>query len=113
MQPVRGVDRQPPLGGAEDRDPPVALTRVGDEAPDELRPAIRRSDGIARDDRDAADDAVGEKRGLVVGEEVRLVGAEHERRERVEAPRLHECSGQLALVLGLHAPGAATARASR
>ena len=67
---------------------------VLDERPSELGERVRRADRVARDDRDAADDTVGEERRLAVVEEVRLVGAKHERRQRVDAPRVHERARQ-------------------
>ena len=102
VQSVCGVDRQPGFGCAEDRDPPVAGASASDEAADERGAFVRRADRIAGDDCDAADDAVGEERRLVVVEEVRLVGAEDERRQRVDAPGLDECRRQLPLALCLH-----------
>ena len=101
MQPVPRVQRQPTLGGSEDRDPPVALVRVGDEQPQELVERLRRADRVARDDRHAAQHPVGEKRRLLRPEEVRLVGPEHERRERVHSPRAHQRRCELALAMPL------------
>src|SRR5438128_10771749 len=85
------------LGGAEDGDPPVARVRELDEALEELAVPRRRADRIARDDGHAADDLVRKERALVVGEEVRLVGAEDEGRERVHPPRRDERPRDLAL----------------
>ena len=69
--------------------------------------------GIAGDDCDAADDAVGEERRLVVVEEVRLVGAEDERRQRVDAPRVATSAARAAARARPARRGAATVRASR
>ena len=113
VQPVRRVQRQAALGRAEDRDAPVARVRVLDEPADQLVEALARPDRVARDDRDAADDAVGEERRFVLGEEVRLVGAQHERRERVDAPRLHERARELRARALPARRGDATVRASR
>ena len=73
---------------------------------------LRRPDRVARDDRDAADDPVGEEGALVVAEEVRLVGAQHERRERVDAPGGDEVARAGAARAPPGAAGIATARAS-
>ena len=97
MQTVRPVAVEARLGCAEDRDPPVARVGEGDEAVDEVRELLGRADRVAGDDRDAADDAVGEERALTLAEEIRLVGAEHERRERVDPPGRDERTRQLAV----------------
>ena len=94
MRPVK-VERA--LGCAEDRDPPAARVRELDEVADEVCEAVRRTDRVARDDRDAADHLVGNERLLIVVEEVRLVGAQDERGERVGSPRSNEIMGQLTL----------------
>ena len=86
---------------------------VLDEAADQLVQAVARPDRVARDDRDAAHDAIGEERRLVGREEVRLVGAEHEGSERVDAPGVDERARHDAFALLLHdavAPGRDPAR---
>src|SRR5439155_10452350 len=87
---VAAVDLEAALAGAEDRDAPVALVRECDEAGDEAVESVARTDRVAGDDGDAADDLVREEGGAVGGEEVRLVGPEHEGRERIRAPRRDE-----------------------
>ncbi len=101
MEASGGVERQEPLRGAEDRDTPVARVRMLDECGDQVVEPVVRADRVAGDDCDAADDAVGEERGLVVVEEVRLVGSQDERRERVDSPRVDECTRDRALALVL------------
>src|SRR5205823_1692135 len=73
MEAVRAVEAEPPLRGAEDRDPPVAFMRVIDEAADQGVEGGRTPDRVARYDCDTADDAIREKRVAVLGEEERLV----------------------------------------
>src|SRR5262249_22765898 len=85
LQAVAAVEVEAPLRDAEDRDAPVAAASMPDEARDEVVERALSADRIARDDRDAVHDAIGEERALVLVEEVRLVGPEHERRERVDA----------------------------
>ena len=104
VQPVRRVERQPRLGRAEDRDPPVTRAGARDESADDSGRRSGGPIGIAGDDRDAAHDAVGEEGRLVVREEVRLVRTQDERRERVRAPGAHERARELAFALGLHHP---------
>ena len=94
---MRFVQVETAVGGAEDRDPPVAGVRELDEPLQQLAEPRRRPDRVTGDDRDAADDLVGEEGGLVLGEEVRLVPAQDERRERVDPPRGHERPRQLPL----------------
>src|SRR5439155_12262378 len=55
VQPVAAIELEPVLGRAEDREPPVALPRVLDEARDELGEGRRRPDRTSRDVFDAAD----------------------------------------------------------
>ena len=97
-EPVAAVEVEQTLGRAEDRDPPVARAGEGDEAADERVQLARRADRIARHDRDAADDPVRDERPLVLAEEVRLVGAQHEGGERICSPGLDERAGELALL---------------
>src|SRR5262249_16818467 len=54
--PGSAVGAEPQLGGAEDRDPPVARPRKADEVPDELIERARVANRVAGDDRDTADD---------------------------------------------------------
>ena len=90
VQPVHPVERESSLRDAEHRDPPIAAVRVLDEARDERREPGRLADRVTRDDRDAADDTVGEKRLPLRVEEVRLVAPERERRERVDTEAADE-----------------------
>src|SRR5205085_9116083 len=112
VQAVRAVEPEASLRRAEDGDPPATGMGERDEAPEQLLEAFGRPDGIARDDRDAADDLVGEEGALVLAEEVGLVGAEDERRERVGAPGGDEGAGELALA-GLLAQPVAPGREPR
>jgi hypothetical protein len=102
VEPVPPVQLEPRLGRAEDRHAPVAAAGVRDERVHQPVECFRRSDRITGDDRDAADDAVGEERGLVGAEEERLVGAENERCERVRSPRAHELQRERTLARFLH-----------
>ena len=63
VQAVRGVEGEPALRRAEDRDPPVACMCVRHETPQQRVEVVRRPDRVAGHDRDSTDDAVGEKRG--------------------------------------------------
>jgi hypothetical protein len=94
VEPALRVELEAALRGAEDREPPTTLAREGDEAVEERLVGRGRPDRVAGDDRHAADHAVGEERELVVGEEVRLVGPEHERGEGVGAPGRDEVASQ-------------------
>src|SRR5262249_7387915 len=98
VQPVRAVEPEPPFRRAEDGDAPVARVRVLGEAPHERVEALRRADRVAGDDGDAAGAAGGGERVAGGAEEVRLAPAQHERRERIPPPRLHERAHRLALV---------------
>src|SRR5439155_23565825 len=93
VQPAAAVEVETRRRGTEDRETPVARVGERDEAVDERRKLVARADRIAGDDRHPADDAVGEERPLALAEEVRLVGAERERRERVDPPRGDERAG--------------------
>ena len=53
------------------------------------------------------------RRPLVIGEEIRLVRAQHERRERIRAPCSTSVAGELAVARFFAHAGNATARASR
>ena len=85
LQSMRSVEVEPAFRCSQDRDAPVALVRVLDEARDQVVERARLPDRVARDDRDSADDAVGDERVVVAREEVGLVEAERERREGVGA----------------------------
>ena len=81
------VERQRGLGGAEHGHPPPSRAGEGEEAGKQRLEGVRLADRVAGDDRDTADDAVGEERVVLLGEEVRLVRPQRERRQRVGAPR--------------------------
>src|SRR6185436_12498588 len=82
----------------EDGDAPTACMREQQEGTDELAEALARTDGVARDDCDPADDLVGEERGFLVVEEVRLVSTQDEGRQRVDSPDRHQVACQTAMV---------------
>ena len=104
MQSVRGVHPERPFRRAEDRDAPPARVGEPHEASDQPRKAVRRPDRIAGDDRHTADHLVGEECALVIGEEVRLVPPEDERREGVDSPHRHEIAREPALPQLLRVP---------
>src|SRR5262249_35401459 len=88
-QTERAVEAERALRNAEHGDAPAARVREVEKAADE--PArVSVPDRVAGNDRDAARDAVGEERPTVLGEEVRLVGATRERRDRVVAVARNE-----------------------
>src|SRR2546430_17358611 len=60
---------------------------------------VRVTNWIARDDRDAGNDLVGEERTSVRAEEARLVRADNERRERIRSMLGDDHSYQLVLLL--------------
>ena len=86
VQAVRSVRRERRFRGAEDRDAPAAFVRKRDEAAYERRRSLGRPDRVPGDDRHSTDDPVREERGLVLREEVRLVAAQHEGRQRICTP---------------------------
>src|SRR3979490_201040 len=90
LQPKRPVELEPALRRTENRDAPIALMRVLDEARNQYFTRVRTPDRIAGDDCDTADDAISKKRRAVLCEEVRLVPAQRERSERVCAETAHE-----------------------
>ena len=94
---VSAVDVEAALADAENGDPPVALPGERDEPGDKPVELGGRADRVARHDRNSADDPIGEERALVLAEEVRLVGAQHERRERVCAPPRDQTARRLPL----------------
>ena len=103
MQAERAPVTQPFRTDPDPRNNPAAPPRVAGKARDQAGHEVIGADGIAGDHRDAGDDAVGQD-GLVARvEEVALVAAKRERRERVGAVALHELGGTLALVLGRRA----------
>ena len=97
VQAVPRVQAERILRRAEHGDAPAARVRELEEPADELGEPIRRTDRIAGDNRDPADDLVREEPRLVRVEEVRLVTSEDERRERVDPPRGDEIACELAL----------------
>ena len=72
-----------PVPDAEHAERPAAALGEAREGLDERREGCRVADRIARDERDAGDDAIGDEAGAVGAEEELLVGAQRERRERV------------------------------
>ena len=58
----------------------------------------RGTDRVARHDCHPADDLVGEERGFLVVEEVRLVSTQDEGRQRVDSPDRHQVACQTAVV---------------
>ena len=104
VQSVGAIARQRVLRSAEHGDAPVALVGERDVSLEEPLEAVWCAHRVPRDDGHAADDLVGEERALVLVEEVRLVGAEDERRERVDAPGCHERACELALARLLAEP---------
>ena len=73
---------------------------------------VARADRIARDDGDAPDDAVGEEGVSSLREEVRLVAAQDERRERVRAPGRARAHGPARARVRAGRRDGATARSS-
>src|SRR5579864_3753162 len=88
----------------EDCDAPATRVRELDEVADQVREALRRPDRIAGDDRDASDDLVRDERLLLLVEEVRLVAAEDEGRERVGSPGGYEVVCERTLTRFLFVP---------
>ena len=89
-QPVQSVELEVALAGAEHRDPPVALVRESREGGQQALDRIALADWIAGDDGDARDHLVRQEGALVGREEVRLVRAKDEGRQRVDAVAAHE-----------------------
>ena len=95
------VERERILGRPEHGHPPAAAACEDEEAREQRLQGIRLSDRVAGHDRHAADDTVGEERVLVRREEVRLVRAQCERRERVCPPGAYERSREVPFRAGL------------
>ena len=114
VQPVRAVQREPPLRRAEDRDPPVAAWAKRDER---MRPArrARASGPIGSPETIAthADDAVGEERRSSSPKKYDL-SARSTNGASVSTPqRGRRARRRAAARAPPGAPGAATARANR
>ena len=95
---MRAVDVEGPFGRAEDGDAPVACMREQQEGADEPAEALTGTDRVSRHDCHSADDLVREERGFLVVEEIRLVPAQDEGRQRVDSPDRHQVACQTAVV---------------
>ncbi len=91
------------IRGAPQRHLPAAAPRQVQERGQHLGLASGGRDGVRGDDRGAADHAVGEE--SPGGEQQRLVGAQHERRQRVAAVLLDDGASGAVLVLDVVVAG--------
>src|SRR3989442_1438518 len=104
VQAMFAVDAESGFRGAEDRNSPPARMRKAEKRSDQLGSALGRSDRITGDDRHAAHHLVGDEGPLVLVEEIGLVPAQDEWRERVRAPGCDEVTSHPAMAHFLRVP---------